>query len=113
VAPDPRRRLPVNEAALLAYVRDLCAVRKWRVYHTHDSRHSPAGFPDLVMVRPPRLVFAELKAGAHLKPTPAQAEWLLDLTKVGEAFRHAAGGLGVETYLWNPDHLDEIQKVLW
>ena len=37
--------------------------RGWRVYHTHDSRRSAAGFPDLVLVRPPRVVFAEAEDG--------------------------------------------------
>jgi hypothetical protein len=41
----------------------------WRRYHTWLAKHSPAGFPDEVLVRPPRLVFAELKAEAgRLKP---------------------------------------------
>lgn len=33
------------------------------IYHTHDSRHSPAGFPDLVLCHPRqrRVVFAECK----------------------------------------------------
>jgi hypothetical protein len=31
------------------------------LYHTFDSQHSAAGFPDLVMARGRRLVAAELK----------------------------------------------------
>ena len=47
----------------------------WRVFHVHDSRRSRAGFPDLVLVRGFRLIFAELKAPGK-KPTPEQEEWL-------------------------------------
>lgn len=65
----------------------------WRGYHTHRSQHSPAGFPDLVLVRRGRLVFAELKRQAdRYQPTPAQAAWLEDLREVEDAARdHALG----------------------
>jgi hypothetical protein len=54
------------------------------VYHTHDSRNSPKGFPDtIVAVEPskhylsgrPPLIVIELKA-ANNKPTPEQLAWL-------------------------------------
>lgn len=83
----------------------------WRGYHTHRSQHSPAGFPDLVLVRRGRLVFAELKrqAASH-RPTPEQEAWLEDLTEVGDRGRllgaSATNGL-VDVYLWRPlDLLD-------
>jgi hypothetical protein len=52
-------------------------------YHTHDSRRSEAGFPDLVLVRPRdhRLVFLELKAGKK-QATEAQLRWLRQLNEV-------------------------------
>ena len=43
----------------------------WLVYHTHDSRRSRKGFPDLVLVRPPKVIFAELK-GPGGRVTPEQ-----------------------------------------
>ena len=53
----------------------------WRVYHTRDSRGSEAGFPDLVMVRGPRIRFVELKSGrGHV--TPEQDQWLALLEDV-------------------------------
>ena len=85
----------------------------WRGYHTHRSQHSPAGFPDLVLVRRGRLVFAELKRqAARHQPTPEQAAWLQDLTKVAEnaeaAELEAGTSFGiVGVHLWRPlDLLD-------
>lgn len=75
----------------------------WLGYHTHRSQHSPAGFPDLCLVRDGRLIFAELKRqAAKHKPTPAQVAWLDALDDV--AVRAAAA---VTVYLWRPlDLLD-------
>ena len=47
----------------------------WMVYHTYDSRRSTAGFPDLVLVKPPVVIFAELKTEKGT-PSTAQDEWL-------------------------------------
>ena len=35
-------------------VVDYAHTQGWTVWRTYDSRHSPAGEPDLRMVRPPR-----------------------------------------------------------
>ena len=42
-------------------VIELFRLNNWIVYHTRDSRRSEPGFPDLVMARPPVLLFAEIK----------------------------------------------------
>jgi VRR-NUC domain len=60
-------------------VADLPSVKR---YHTFDSRKSPSGFPDLVLVGPRGVLFRELKRQAK-KPTPAQAEWLAALCRAG------------------------------
>lgn len=55
------------------------------VYHTHDSRKSDAGFPDLVCVKPGRLVALELKAdGARTarERRVKQAQWLAAIATV-------------------------------
>ena len=63
------------EKAFHAEVENLAKWLGWRVYHTHDSRQSAPGFPDLVLVKPPRCLFAELKTGNGVT-TEAQREWL-------------------------------------
>lgn len=74
--------------------------RGWLVYWTWNSKHSPAGFPDLFMVRGDRIVVAELKVGRN-KPTAAQRQWL-------DAF----DGAGIVPHLWRPEDFDEIEEVL-
>ena len=90
------------EASLLARVRRLAERSGWLVYHTHDSRRSPEGFPDVVLTKPGRLIFAELKSRIG-KPTAEQARWLAVL---------ARSIPGVETYLWRPGDWDEIERLL-
>ena len=52
----------MTEAEHLEQVKAVALTCGWRLYHTFDSRRSAAGFPDLVLVRPPRVIFAELKS---------------------------------------------------
>jgi len=100
-----RRRKPklVPESKLQGWVRQCAVARGWLHYHTHNSRRSEAGFPDSVMVRGSRIVFAELKR-QDKKPTLEQRAWLDAL---------AAAGM-VETYVWRPSDWDDgtIQEVL-
>lgn len=86
------------------------ALRGWLVYHTYDSRRSEKGFPDLCMVRPPRLVFAELKS-ARGKVTEEQKHWLDNLAATSLQIAHNAYWLP-EVYLWRPDDLDDALEVL-
>lgn len=71
----------------------------WTAYHTHDSRRSEPGWPDLALVRD-RLVMAELKTDTG-RISPDQQRWL-DLL----------GGAGIETYVWRPRDIDEVLAVL-
>lgn len=104
-APPARRtgvRLPqISEKAFQQQVVGLARYSGFRVYHTFDSRRSEPGFPDLVMIRAPRVLFAELKAGRG-KTSPAQDVWLEALSRCP----------GVEVYLWRPDDIDEIRRTL-
>lgn len=88
-----------SEADLLAAVRRVANVSGWRAYHTYRSDKSEPGFPDLVLVRDERLVFAELKAQRG-RLEPAQHAWLNALAVVER----------VETYVWRP--LDALNKTI-
>lgn len=95
------RRAPVRERDFQAQVLKLARLTGWLCYHTHDSRRSAAGFPDLVLVRPPQIVFAELKSESG-KLRPEQEAWLKAL----------AGSESVEAALWRPRHWPEIEQTL-
>jgi hypothetical protein len=77
----------------------LASLKRWCAYHTHDSRGSMAGFPDLVLVRD-RVVFAELKTATG-RVRPAQADWQARLRDAG-----------AETYVWRPASWHQIEQVL-
>ena len=91
----------MTEKELDAAIRHIAGLCGWLRYHTYRSIRSPAGFPDLVLVRPPRVIFAELKSETGTATT-AQDEWLDTLRQCP----------GVETYLWRPSDLDDIATIL-
>lgn len=95
------RQTSISERDFQAQVLQLARLTGWRVYHTHDSRRSAPGFPDLVLVRPPMVVFAELKSkGGKLRPE--QREWLEALGRCGS----------VEVRLWRPQDFGEMERTL-
>jgi len=83
----------MSEDELLATVRDMAETLGWHTYHTHDSRRSETGWPDLVMVRDRRLLIRELKS-MRGRVTPAQDTWLTELALAG-----------VDAGVWRPDQL--------
>lgn len=74
-------------------------LRRWRTYHTHDSRRSDPGFPDLVLVRD-RIVLAELKSERG-RMTKDQWAWHDQLLTAG-----------VEVHLWRPSDWEQVREVL-
>lgn len=58
--------------AQIVAAAELCG---WLVYHTHDSRRSNPGFPDLILVRGGVMLAIEVKR-ENGKTTPAQDAWL-------------------------------------
>ena len=94
----------MREASLQANIVELASLLGWRVMHVGDSRRSiGAGWPDLVMVRPPRVLVFELKREGRY-PTATQRDWLAALGACP----------GVESGVWRPrDWLDgTIERAL-
>jgi hypothetical protein len=87
------------EAQAQATIVQLATWRNWFVYHTHDSRHSAAGFPDLVLVRE-RVAFVELKRDGE-KPRAEQRVWL-----------DALAAAGMEVYVWTLADFADIGRIL-
>jgi hypothetical protein len=100
----------VLEKDLTGYVRELAQLFGWRRYHTWLAKHSPAGFPDEVLLRRNRLIFAELKREKK-KPTPAQQEWLEELAEFAHHV-NLGGSARVDVYVWRPSDMDRIAEIL-
>lgn len=96
-----RRTIPGQlERDFQRQITDLLTLYGYHWYHTHDSRRSRAGFPDLVAWRPGRLMFIELKA---------------DTGYLSLAQRRVIGQLraaGQDVYVWKPTDWPEIQTVI-
>lgn len=95
-----KARTRLTEKAFMAQVVQLAKLTGWLVYHTHDSRRSVAGFPDLFLLRRERVVCAELKVG-NAKPTTAQLQWLTAMNRAG-----------IPAFVWTPDSWPTIESVL-
>jgi hypothetical protein len=91
---------PQTEGSWQGQVVEAAQLLGWRTYHTFDSRRSDAGFPDLVLVRRPRVIFVELKSDRG-RLTDDQRAWL-----------EALGGCRVERYVWRPADWPRIKGVL-
>lgn len=126
-----QRGLPVeSEAQWQQKIVQLAGFYQWRVYHTHDSRRSNPGFPDLVLLRGPELIFAELK-GPKTRVTAEQEDWLAALRVVADGVRlygelaaetiadgtyddtlKAGEAIAIDVYLWRAPDIDPVHKRL-
>ncbi len=73
------------------------------IYYTWNSRHSPAGFPDMLFLKEGRLIVAELK----IRPDNLSVEqyfWLSEWLKVTEL-----------VFVWDDSDEDweQIQSIFW
>lgn len=91
----------LSESDLLRHVTGLARSLGWKVHHTVNSRKSPPGFPDLVMVKGKRLLFVELKSERG-RLSEAQVGWLKVLAKAG----------AVDVRVWRPKDVAEIDECL-
>lgn len=73
-----------TEKQLQDQILDMAKSLGWLAYHTHDSRRSQKGFPDLTLVheKQRRLLFWELKSQKG-RATPEQKVWMATLTAAG------------------------------
>lgn len=97
-----------SEAAWQVQVQNLATYYGWKHYHAPDNRPVRSasgrvqkqsvvpGFPDLLLIRVPEIVIAELKTDKG-RVTPEQNEWL-------EQFR----ACGIEAHIWRPKDHDVV-----
>lgn len=85
----------MKESEFQAQVIALAKRLGWIVYHTHDSRRSEKGFPDLVLVRD-RVLFRELKTDKG-RLSPEQKFWGELLSKAGSDYA-----------VWRPSDMQSI-----
>jgi hypothetical protein len=107
----PRQTEAQFQASVLEYAR-LRGWRWWRDTATNTPRRcsgcgmirrtprNAAGWPDIVFIRRPRIIFVELKAEDG-KVSEEQQAWLDDLLACGQ-----------EAYLWRPSDWDTVLGVL-
>jgi hypothetical protein len=99
------RAMPEDD--LLSGIADLSHRLRWLSYHVRRSDRAvtqgTAGFPDLIMARPPRLLLIELKSQLG-ELAPLQQLWR-------EALERCPG---IEYYVWRPSdwRTGVIDKVL-
>lgn len=97
----PSVALPaISEKAWQDQLVQLATLYGWKHYHPFDSRRSVAGWPDLVLVRPPELLIVELKTD-HGRVRPNQQEWL-----------DALAACGVEVDVWRPRDFEAVHDRL-
>ena len=99
----PGRRMlleTVSEETWQAHVLRVAKDHGWWTYHPRDSRGSAHGWPDLVLLRPPRALFVECKSGRGV---------------VSDHQEHVLGLLracGLDARVWYPTDEEEMEKEL-
>jgi hypothetical protein len=99
VRPRPRKH---EEADFQRQVQEMSRLHGWLDWHVLKSKGMRAGFPDLLLIRPPKLIWVELKS-AKGKLTQAQAE-------MHEMLRDC----GHTVFVWfdTPETWNEIEEIL-
>ena len=94
----------ISEADFQEALVEYAEMWGWLVWHDNDSRSNDAGFPDMVMVKGGKLIFAELKRQKRYTIKPKQLEWI-------EALGLAAGPNVMATF-WFPSDRDYAEAIL-
>jgi hypothetical protein len=93
-----QNRKQVPEKEFQKWMQDYAGSQQWKWHHVFHPKYAPAGFPDLVLMRPPELMFIELKShSTYAKVSASQLEWLNGLE-----------ACNVEAHLWTPSDIPEI-----
>lgn len=123
--------IKLSERDFSKQVEDLFKLFGWEFYHVVEqhyyARRTSRGFPDYVAVKPPRLIFAELKSEKG-QLTEAQEKWLEILKQCQHIFPYIPNKMILtledevdtsipkimlpEVYLWRPSQIEEIAEVL-
>lgn len=90
----------VSEREFMDALISVADTFSWMVYHTHDSRRSQAGFPDLVLCKPPRLLIWEAKRQDG-RVKPEQRRWI-----------EALAACGVDARVVRPVDYDDLLAIL-
>ncbi len=100
----------IAEKDFLKLVVDLAHVYGWKVAHFRPAMTSKGwrtavsgdgkGFPDLVLAKGARIIFAELKTEIG-QLAPEQLNWYQILNQTT-----------AYAYVWRPNDFDEIEKIL-
>lgn len=102
----------ISERELQEWVIELAKLRGWKVAHFRPAKTAKGwrtpmqgdpGFPDLVLARAGRVVFAELKSEKG-RLSPGQQGWTEALGRFNPD--------GQEVYVWRPRDRDLIVEVL-
>lgn len=101
----------VTEKTWTKQVVELGKTFGWTIHHTLTAwgksgkpitLQGDKGMPDLLMIKPPRVVFIELKRQGVNRMTPEQEAWM-ELLKACP---------GVEAYIFRPGDVDKVAGVL-
>jgi hypothetical protein len=102
----PRRRQP--ERRLTDKIKRYARRGGWLPFHPYRSEKSDPGFLDLTLIRPPRLVLAELKAGDN-RMTDWQRAWFESWRLLSML---SGPYLSIEVYEWRDEDWPEIERIL-
>lgn len=92
--------MALTEKAWQAQVIELATLYGWEHYHPFTSIRSTPGWPDLTLIRPPELLFAELKTDRG-RLTAAQRHWIAMLV-----------ACDMEVHVWRPADFRDVHDRL-